>query len=118
MLLTAGTVLSLGWVAFHDQTGLMAGAVAAGVCLLAAWLALVLCEPLRSPQHLLALVLVGTVVRMGVPFAAILVIFFLGRPLADAGFVYYLMVFYPIALVAETAQILPGRQAKGSDSAN
>jgi hypothetical protein len=44
---------------------------------------------------------------MGVPLAAALIAVFAGGPLADAGFLYYLVVFYPITLAVETLLALP-----------
>ena len=45
--------------------------------------------------------LLGMMVRMGIPLAAALIVYFSGGPLADAGFLYYLVVFYPVTLTAE-----------------
>ena len=56
---------------------------------------------------MLALVLVGMMIRMGIPLAAALTVYFRGGPLADAGFLYYLVVFYPVTLTAETLLFLP-----------
>ena len=73
-------------------------------------MALGLTEPLRGPQQVLALVLVGMMVRMGIPLAAALTVCFCGGPLANAGFLYYLVVFYPVTLTAETFLSLPERE--------
>ena len=35
---------------------------------------------------------------------------FRGGPLAEAGFLYYLLVFYPVTLVVETVLSLPPRE--------
>ncbi len=107
MLLAAAIVLPLGWAISGKGMGILAGAAAAGVCLVAGWMALGLSEPLRRPQLMLALVMVGMMIRMGIPLAAALTVFFLGGPLADAGFLYYLVVFYLIALAVETVLTLP-----------
>ena len=85
VLVAASVILPLGWAISGSRMGLLAGAVAGGVCLLAAWLALGLSEPLRRQQNVLALVLVGMTIRVGVPLAAALAVFFLGGPLANAG---------------------------------
>ncbi len=110
MLIAAGIILPLGWAVSGNRTGLLAGAAASGVCLLAAWTALCLGEPLRKPQHLVALVVAGTLVRMGIPLVAALAVFFRRGPLADAGFLYYLILFYPVTLTAETFLSLPERK--------
>ena len=70
-------------------------------------MALVLSEPLRRPQYVLTLVHVGMMIRMGIPLAAALAVYFVGGPLADAGFLYYLVVFYPVTLTVETFLSLP-----------
>jgi hypothetical protein len=108
LVLVAGAIiLPLGWAMSYSRTGILAGAVAGGVCLLAAWIALALSEPLHRRQQVLGVVLVGMLVRMGIPLAAALGVYFLGGPLADAGFLYYLVAFYPVTLTAETLLFLP-----------
>ena len=44
---------------------------------------------------------------MGIPFGVGLAIHLGGGPLANAGFLYYLLVFYPVTLAAETGLSLP-----------
>lgn len=107
VLVAASVILPLGRAISSNRAGLFAGAAAGGVCLLAAWLALGLSGPLRRPQQTLALVLVGMLVRMGIPLAAALAVCFSGGPLVDAGFLYYLVVFYPLTLTVETFLSLP-----------
>jgi len=107
VLIAAGVVLPLGWTITHNLMGLTAGAAAGGVCLLAAWIALFLVEPHRKPEDMLALVLMGIVIRMGIPLIAALAVFFQRGPLADAGFLYYLIVFYLVTLSTETFLSLP-----------
>lgn len=109
VFMAAAVVLPLGWAIFGNRAGLFAGAAAAGVCLLAGWAALVLSEPLRRPQNMLALVLMGMLIRMGIPLVAALTVYFVGGPLANAGFLYYLVVFYPVTLTAETLLSLPNK---------
>ena len=53
--------------------------------------------------------LVGMLVRMGIPLGAALLVVFRGGPLADAGFLYYLVVFYLVTLTVETFLALGGR---------
>ena len=64
----------------------------------------------------MAFLVAGTMIRTDISLLAAIVALFSGRPLDDAGFLYYLMVFYPIILAAEIVLILPGR-AEGSGSA-
>jgi hypothetical protein len=65
----------------------------------------------------MALVVVGMLIRMIIPLAAVVVVYFQRGPLADAGFVYYVIVFYPVTLSVETFVTLPRRRADGSGSA-
>lgn len=107
VIVAAALALPLGWVLYGNQMGIFAGLAAGGVCLLAAWIALVLSSPLRMPQYVLGLVLVGMMIRMGIPLAAALTVHFLGGPLANAGFLRYLVVFYPITLTTEAFLSFP-----------
>ncbi len=108
VLVAASFILPLGWAVSHNRMGFFAGAAAGGVCLVAAWTALVLSEPFRKPQRMLALLHAGMIIRMGVPLTVALIVFFRGGPLADAGFLYYLIVFYVVALTVETFLSWPG----------
>jgi hypothetical protein len=116
MLVATGIILPLGYSISNNPFGLTAGLAAAGGCLLAAYLALGICDRFRRPEHVLAFVLVGMAIRMGIPLVSALVVVFLGRPLADAGYFYYLMVFYPVMLAAETALALPRGRIDDSPS--
>jgi len=49
--------------------------------------------------------------RMGIPLAFALACHLRGGLLADAGLLYYLLLFYPVTLGVETAWLLPGRSA-------
>ncbi len=114
-VMAAAVILPLGWVISRNWTGVFAGAVAGGVCLLAAWMALAVSEPLRKPPRMLTFVLVGMMIRMGVPLVAALTVFFMGCPLADAGFLYYLVGFYPVTLTVETFLSVPQCEPKAND---
>ena len=107
VLVATAAILPLGWAITGNRMGIFTGATAAGACLLGTWIALFLSEPLRRPQYMLALVLVGMMIRMGIPLAAALIVFFLGGPLADAGFLYYLVVFYAVTLSVEIYLSMP-----------
>lgn len=91
-----------GW----DWPGLGAAVAAALCCCGGALAALALARWFRGPDHLLASVLVGMSVRMGVALAAVLVVQLGGGPLAEAGFVYYLLMFYSVTLAAETVAVV------------
>lgn len=87
--------------------GVAAALVAAGLCLLGAGLALVACRLFRGPKRVLPAVLAGMLLRMGIPLASGLALQFEGGPLAEAGLLVYLVVFYPVTLFVETALSLP-----------
>jgi hypothetical protein len=91
-------------------TALAAAAVAAVFCLAGATIALMAGLLLRGPKHALAALLAGMAARMGIPLAFGLAIHLQGGPLAEAGLLYYLLVFYPVTLTAETALSLPPRR--------
>jgi len=99
------------------SAGLWAAAAAAVLCLAGAGLALVLSHALREPKHALYGMLLGMAARMGVPLAVGLPCHLHGGALAQAGLLYYLLVFYPVTLGVETASSLPGarKPASGSD---
>ena len=93
---------------WHGRTGLRAVAVAAGVCLLGALVALVIAHGLRAPRYALYGLLLGMAARMGIPLGCGLAFHLRGGALVDAGLLYYLLVFYPVTLGVETALSLPG----------
>jgi len=86
---------------------LAAAVVAAVFCLAGATIALMASHLLRGPKNALAALLVGMAARMGVPLTFGLAIHLQGGPLAEAGLLYYLLIFYPITLASETALSLP-----------
>jgi hypothetical protein len=93
--------------AISGLVGLAAAAVAAGLCLVGAGLALVASRRFRDPKNSLQGVLIGMLLRMGVPLFSALAIQVQGGSLAKAGVLIYLVVFYPVTLFVETALSLP-----------
>ena len=94
-------------VRLGGSVALTAALLAAALCLAGATVALVVGNFLRGPRHALAALVASMAVRMGVPLAPALVIHLQGGPLAEAGLLYYLLVFYPVTLAVETALSLP-----------
>jgi hypothetical protein len=86
-----------------------AAALAAVLCLAGATLALVVSSVLRGPNHAFLALGIGTAARLGIPLLPAMLIHLQGGPLAEAGLLYYLLVFYPVALVVEIALSLPPR---------
>jgi hypothetical protein len=84
-----------------------AAATAIGLCLAGAALALILADRLRTSNSMLAGLWIGVALRTGAPFVAGMAIHLQGGPLAQTGLLWYLLVFYPIALTAGTILSLP-----------
>ncbi len=89
------------------KPGLTAAAVAAGICLLSATLALIVSYALRRPAVALYGLLFGMALRMGIPLVFAGAVHLYGGGLAKAGVLYYLLVFYPLTLGIETVLSLP-----------
>jgi len=87
--------------------GLAAAALAAGLCWAGAELALLACRRFCDPSRAWLGVLIGMLLRMGLPLLSALVIQVQGGRLAKAGLLLYLLVFYPVTLFIETALSLP-----------
>ena len=98
------------------QTGMLAAVAAAFLCLAGATVALVVSHALREPNHALYGMLLGMAARMGIPMGFGLLCHMQGGALAEAGLLYYLLVFYPVTLGVETALSLPRSQPPVSGS--
>lgn len=101
---TLGCCAVAGPAAFllSGRMGLGAACLAALSCYLGATGALLLAHWFRGPKNLLPRVLGGMFLRMTVPLAAVLGVQLTRSPLAEAGFVYYLLMFYLVTLAVET----------------
>jgi hypothetical protein len=84
-------------------------ALAAVLCLAGATTALLVSSSLREPSQAFIAMGLTTVARLGIPLLPGMLIHLQGGPLAKAGLLYYLLVFYPIALVVEILLSLPPR---------
>ncbi|MBN2024244.1 MAG: hypothetical protein JW809_15785 [Pirellulales bacterium] len=87
--------------------GLAASGLAAGCCLLGSWLALAVGEPFRRRRQILPAMLLGMVFRMGIPLLFGLAVHLRGGPLVHGGFLYYLVLFFEVALITEIVLSLP-----------
>ena len=94
-------VASLSYRA-HEMMGLWASAIAAAVCLSAPLAASLATRAFSSHDNALAGLLVSMFLRMGIPLAFCLVIQIQEGPLAEAGIVYCVLVFYLVVLAVET----------------
>ncbi len=100
-------VAPVAW-AIGGATGLLGSAVAAGLCLAGATLALLVSFILRGPNFALQNLLLGMLLRMGVPLALGLALHTQVDQLAAGGMLYYLVGFYFVTLTVETVLTLPG----------
>jgi hypothetical protein len=105
--------LVAGPVAFGLGGGkaLMAAAVAALLCLLGAAVAVLASHRALEPGLVQPALWTATVARLGIPLGIGLMIHLRGGPLADAGLLCYLLVFYPVTLTVGTALSLPDKDA-------
>ena len=87
--------------------GPAAAGVAAAVCWLGAAAALEATIRVTRRQHVLAGMMVGMALRMGIPLASVIAVYLGGGPLMQAGVLYYFLFFYPLTLAVETALSLP-----------
>jgi hypothetical protein len=94
-------------VCASGTAGLAASATAAGLCLVGAASALATCRALRGPDYMVYGVLLGMLLRMGIPLVSAVALQIAVRPLADAYVLVYLLVFYPVTLSVETFLSLP-----------
>jgi hypothetical protein len=84
------------------NAGLIAAAVAAGVCLFGAAVGLGMASMFRTPQSAMYGVAMSMLARTALPLALGVTLQMNIASLADAGFVYYLLAFYGVALATET----------------
>ena len=92
------------------SSAVMAAGLAAASCWAGATAALAMAKVLRHPCNALERLLIGMTARMGTPLAVGLACHVIGSPLVGAGLLYYLLIFYPLTLVVETALSLPANQ--------
>ena len=89
------------------STGIAAASWSAGVCLASAAVALTMNQLLGRAANGLAGILLPMAVRTGLPLLLALFVRMRGQGLVEAGFIYYLVGFYLLALAVETVLSLP-----------
>ena len=102
-------------VAIGGSAALLAATVAAALCFAGAAMALMAGSLLTGPRLALAALLIGIAARMAIPLIVGVALHLRGGPLAEAGLLYYLLVFYPVTLAVETLLSLPASQRSPSD---
>lgn len=97
-------LIVVGPIAFYAKgtSGLLACVLAAFICLVPGLISLGLGELFRGTDAALYNLLFGTIVRLGLPLMVCVAIYTLGGPLAEGGFAFYLLAFYPVMLIVET----------------
>jgi hypothetical protein len=90
---------------------------ACAVCLASGLASLLVGLVFRGPQKVLLHLGFGMALRSGIPLLFVLLIVTHGRPLVEAGAVYYLLCFYFIGLLSETIMAVPGNLVAGSQKA-
>lgn len=111
-MLTVWAALALPALEWHGAVGLAALSLAAGACAASAVAAMLIGACLRSPAVALAGVLLPMSVRIFTPLAAAVVVRLRGPGLVEAGFAYYLIAFYLLALAVEVPLSLPRLQTQ------
>lgn len=104
LLVYAVVALVATWL--DGRHAALAAAVAAALCLAGAEAGLIVSSPFRKTAYVWQGSLLGMFPRLGIPFGFGAVLYLRGRPLAEAGLLYYLVGFYSVTLVFETALML------------
>ena len=92
----------------------VAAAVGLLFCLLGGLGSLLVCELFRDPDLVMYRVLIGTMLRMGLPLGLFLVVYYRGGTLVEAGLGFYVIGFYLIMLTTETLMLVPDTRATGA----
>ena len=102
----------------NGTTGLVAASLAAGVCLASAATALATSHWVGGLVNGVAGMLLPMMVRTAPPLLLAMIVRLRGPGLVEAGFVYYLVGFYLLALAVEVPMSLPhGEQSLGRGDA-
>lgn len=108
-------VAPVAWV-ISGVEGVAAAIAGAFLCFSGGLLTLVWNAAFSGPKLLLVRILGGMLPRMGVPLMGGIVLQITVEPLAEAGVLIYLLVFYPALLSIETWLSLTSLDTSGHDS--
>ncbi len=108
-------VLPVAWI-ISDAEGVAAAVAGAFLCFSGGLLSLVWNLAFPGPKLLIVRALGGMLPRMGVPLMGGLVLQIAVEPLAEAGVLIYLLVFYPALLALETWLSLVSEGPTGRDT--
>ncbi len=110
-------VAPVAWV-ISGAEGVAAAVAGAFLCFSGGLLSLVWNVAFPGPKLLVVRILGGMLPRMGVPLMGGLVLQITVEPLAEAGVLIYLLVFYPALLSLETWLSLSSLDTSGRDTEN
>lgn len=104
VLLTVATLPFLAAVGYARSggAGILAALLAGSVCCGGAAAALWVVGPVRQGPQALPRILLGMLIRMGVPLAVCVAVLLVGGPLVAAGAPVMILGYYLLMLVAET----------------
>jgi len=108
-------VVPVAWVV-SGMEGVAAAIAGAFLCFSGGLLSLVWNLAFPGPKLLVVRILGGMLPRMGVPLMGGLVLQITVEPLAEAGILIYLLVFYPALLSLETWLSLSSMDTSGQDT--
>lgn len=104
----ASIVVVAGVAALIDgRSGVLAAVAAGAACFAGGEMGLVVCRLLRGLRPGFAGFVAAMLPRMGIPLACGVLLHIRRHPLAEAGFLMYVLVLYPVILAAETILSLP-----------
>jgi hypothetical protein len=106
-LFLPGAVAVLAVARYGGASGIKALLLALGVCWASATVALILSHVFYKAHALLGGLLMPMAVRMGWPLTVAVIVCFRNRGLVEAGFIYYLLMSYLLALALEVPLSLP-----------
>jgi hypothetical protein len=107
-------VAPLAWM-FSGSMGVAASTLAAAICLIGGIVGMSVAAWPNASTQVITQSLVPMMIRMGIALGACMAISLRRGPLFQSGFVYYLLLFYLLSLGPETALMLRGLKATGSD---
>ena len=85
----------------NGSEGLVAAAVAAGICVFGSFGALVAMQVLKGPAMFVGGVVLGMFLRMAVPLVFCLIVYLQPSLLTRAGMVFYVLAFYMVTLLVD-----------------
>jgi hypothetical protein len=110
LLLAAACLLVLPVaISLHGTDGFVAACAGIIVVWFASSLGMAVGELFHGPNAALSKLLLGMVIRMAIPLAACLLALLTDSRLAEAGFVFYVLVFYLAALPVDTILAVLGQ---------